>query len=385
MSGLEFLDDDLAQLDRQHLRRAKRIFPANHSDSRPLHDFASNDYLGLSQHPRVKAAAQDAIDAHGVGATASALVTGRSALLEALEQALADFEQQESAVVFPSGYAANVGTISALASDRDVVFCDRLNHASLIDGCKLSGARMRVYRHDRLDKLERELTKSAAYRRRFIVTDSVFSMDGDIAPLPSLCHLSERFDATMIVDEAHATGVIGENGRGVCEQLGVEHRVSVRIGTLSKAVGCLGGFVAGPVQLTDWLWNTARSQMFSTALPPAVCAATTAAIEIITAESDRRHQLHQQVRQFREGLAGIGIRVQSADSVPILPIIIGDPERTMTAARQLEHCGYVVGAIRHPTVPRQTERLRITISVSQGAEASGRLLEALASLDLSEK
>lgn len=384
MSGLEFLDGQMADLEQQHLRRSRRVFPSRSSDI-VSHNFASNDYLGLSQDPRVKSAAREALDIYGVGSTASALVTGRSALLEDLERTLADFEQQESAVVFPSGYAANVGTISALADDGDVVFCDRLNHASLIDGCKLSGARMRVYRHAQLDKLERELAKSAEYRRRFIVTDSIFSMDGDLAPLPDLCDLAERFDAAVIVDEAHATGVLGEHGRGVCEEQGVEHRVAVRIGTLSKAVGCLGGFVTGPKQLTDWLWNTARSQMFSTALPPSICAAATAAVEIIANEPERRQKLHQQVQHFRDRLSQLGIRVNSAARVPIIPIIIGEPKQTIESARQLEQRGFFVAAIRHPTVPRLTDRLRITISTDQGSAVTEQLLDALAALNLDQK
>ena len=220
----------------------------------------------------------------GVGATASALVSGRSPFHESLEHRLAEFERQESAVLFPTGYAANVGTIAALVNERDVIFCDRLNHASLIDGCRLSGAKLLVYRHNRLDKLETALQRGKNYQRRWIVTDSLFSMDGNPAPLPELADLAEEFDAGLIVDEAHATGVFGELGRGIAEWQGVEDRIAVRVGTLSKALGTLGGFVAGSSTVTEWLWNNARPQMFSTALPPAICAAACRAVELIEEE-----------------------------------------------------------------------------------------------------
>jgi 7-keto-8-aminopelargonate synthetase-like enzyme len=215
-------------------------------DGRRLRNFASNDYLNLAYDPQLVEAANRAMTESGIGATASALVTGRSQYHEALEQRLAEFEGHESAVLFPTGYAANVGAISALADERDVIFCDRLNHASLIDGCRLSGARFLVYRHEQLEKLKAALNRETGFRNRWIVTDSLFSMDGDAAPLGELCDIAERFEARLIIDEAHATGVFGEQGRGVAEWQGVEQRIAVRVGTLSKALGTMGGFVAGP-------------------------------------------------------------------------------------------------------------------------------------------
>lgn len=237
-------------------------------DGRRVCNFAGNDYLGLAHDPRVISAAEAALQEYGVGTGASALVCGRTKWHAKLERTLAEFEGQPAAVLFPTGMAANIGTVAALVGDQDVVFCDRFNHASLVDGCRLSGAKLRVYRHDDLDGLSRHLAQAAGHRRRWIVTDSVFSMDGDLAPLPAVCDLAERFDAALIVDEAHATGVFGEQGRGVCEVMNVEHRVAVRVGTLSKALGTLGGFVAGSEALIAYLWNSARTQMFSTALPP---------------------------------------------------------------------------------------------------------------------
>ena len=257
-----------------------------------------------------------------------------------------------------------MGTISALAGPEDVVFCDRLNHASLLDGCRLSRARLRIYRHRRLDRLQRELAKSAGYRSRFIVTDSIFSMDGDKAPLTELCDLGERYDADLIVDEAHATGVLGEQGRGLAEELGVEDRVAVRIGTLSKAIGGLGGFVAGSHELVDWLWNRSRTQMFSTALPPVLCAAAKRSLEIIAEEPSRRIGVCSHARDVKRRLAEGGIETSSAPGVPIIPIILGNPESTLAAAQQLEDAGLMVGAIRHPTVPQSTDRLRVTLSAT---------------------
>lgn len=299
--------DSLATVGLRRRQRVVRPLPggACEIDGRRMWNFASNDYLGLAGDSRVIAAAHAALSESGVGSRASALVTGRTEWHARLEETLARFEGQEAAILFPTGYAANVGTIAALVEDDDVVFCDRLNHASLIDGCRLSGAKLRVFRHSELDTLERELSKSADFRRRLIVTDAVFSMDGDVAPLRKLCDLAERFDAEVLVDEAHGTGVFGKYGRGVCEELEVENRVAVRVGTLSKAVGTLGGFVAGPQTLIDWLWNKARPQVFSTALPPAVCAAATAAIEIIQAEPERRAKLWRNCEFVRRELDAV--------------------------------------------------------------------------------
>lgn len=341
-------------------------------DGRPLSNFASNDYLGLAADPRLADAAKGALSEAGVGARASALVTGRTEWHARLEQALARFEGQEAAMLFPTGYAANVGTIAALIEDDDVVFCDRLNHASLIDGCRLSGAKLRVFRHSELETLERELQKAGGFRRRLIVTDAVFSMDGDVAPLCELCDLAERFDADVLVDEAHGTGVFGERGRGVCEQLSVENRVAVRVGTLSKAVGTLGGFVAGPQTLIDWLWNKARPQVFSTALPPAICAAATAAIEIIQDEPELRVHLWRNCEFVRRELVA-----WCGNSVgPIIPIVLGDPDRVIAAQRKLEERGCLVAAIRPPTVPQGTSRLRISLSAAHDQAALQNLVDA---------
>jgi 8-amino-7-oxononanoate synthase len=346
-------------------------------DGQRLWNFASNDYLGLAANPRLANAAKAALSDAGVGARASALVAGRTEWHERLEQALARFENQPAAILFPTGYAANVGTIAALVEEEDIVFCDRLNHASLVDGCRLSGAKLRVYRHWELETLERELQKATSFRRRLIVSDALFSMDGDLAPLCELCDLAERFDADVLVDEAHGTGVFGEHLRGVCEHFGVEQRVAVRVGTLSKAIGTLGGFVAGPQSLIDWLWNKARPQVFSTALPPAICAAAATAIEILQETPNLRQQLWRNCEFVRSRLAQSKLEVCPNSVGPIVPIILGDPEVAVMAQRKLEERGCLVAAIRPPTVPNGTSRLRISLSAAHDDAALQCLLDGL--------
>ncbi len=376
------MPDELAALERAGLRRNRReVRPlpdgACEIDGRRLWNFASNDYLGLAGDPQVVAAAHAAIADAGVGARASALVAGRTEWHAWLEQALARFEGQEAAILFPTGYAANVGTIAALVDENDTVFCDRLNHASLIDGCRLSGAKLRVFRHSELETLERELHKAADSRRRLIVSDAVFSMDGNIAPLRELCDLAARFEADVLVDEAHGTGVFGERGRGACEQLGIADRVAVRVGTLSKAIGTLGGFVAGPQSLIDWLWNKARPQVFSTALPPVICAAAVAAIEFIRSEPERRKNLWNNCEFVRRELAQLKIDVSANSVGPIIPIRVGDPDAAVAAQQKLEERGCLVAAIRPPTVPQGTSRLRISLSAAHDESALKQLVAAL--------
>jgi 8-amino-7-oxononanoate synthase len=379
MADWDWLNSDLQRLRDEGLWRDVRTIKSLPGgwcevDGRRVRNLSSNDYLNLAHDPRVIAAAKEALDEFGVGAGASALVSGRSPWHERLEATICEFERTEAAVLFPSGYAANVGTISALVSDQDVVFCDRLNHASLVDGCRMSGARLRVYRHDRLEILERELRKSSGNGRRWIVTDSVFSMDGDLAPLVELCDLAEEFDARVIVDEAHGTGVFGANGRGVCEHFGVEERVSLRIGTLSKAIGTLGGFVACSISVRDWLWHSARTHVFSTALPPAVCAAAVQSFGLIGSEPERRQHLMSLSAKFRKLMAG---RLLADGEGPIVPIRVEQPDLTQQMAAELLDAGFLVGSIRPPTVPHGTSRLRICMTAACGAdevESLARLL-----------
>lgn len=378
-SRLAWVAEDLARVEADGLYRPRReanLLPGGRIEvaGRTLVNFASNDYLGLATEPSVIAAAQAALGRGSVGSGASALVSGRTASHAELERTLAEFEGQEDAVLFPTGYAANVGTIAALVGAEDIVFSDRLNHSCLIDGSRLSGASFRVYRSDRLDGLERHLAAATCRRRRWIVTDGVFGMDGVVAPLADLCEIADRHDATLIVDEAHGTGVLGDHGRGACEQCGVEDRGIIRTGTLSKAVGALGGFVAGPKVLTDYLWHHAKTQMFSTALPSSLCAAASAALRLIAAEPERRTRLASLSDRLQDRLRQAGLNVPGDARVPIVPVLLGEPERAVAAGEELERRGFLVAVIRPPTVPRGTARLRVSLSAAHDEGA----LDALA-------
>ena len=380
--SLAWLAEELGDWASQGLlRRRRSVQPLADGwcevDGRRVLNFASNDYLNLACDPRVTAAAAEALSTFGVGSRASPLVCGRTTWHERLEQRLAEFEGQPAAILFPTGMSANVGTVAALAGPGDVVFCDKMNHASLVDGCRLSGAKLRVYQHRALTVLERELDKAANSHRRWIVTDSVFSMDGDLAPMSELCDLADRFDAALIVDEAHGTGVFGACGRGAAELLNVEHRIAVRVGTLSKAVGTLGGFVTGSQELIDYLWNHARTQIYSTALPPAICAAAVAALDIIASEPRRRERLLAASTLFREQLSAAGTESLPGSVGPIVPIVLTDPEAAVRTANHLEEQGFLVGAIRPPTVARGTSRLRIVVTTAHTDDDLARLSEAV--------
>lgn len=381
--SLDWLAGELAEWDAAGLRRQRRaVMPledgAIEVDGRRLINLAGNDYLGLAGDPRLKQATKQAIDESGCGARASALVCGRTIWHERLEERLARFKGAEAAVVFPTGYAANAGTIATLIGSGDAVFCDRLNHASLIDGSRNSGARFRVFPHLDLQTLERELKKSAGSRRRLIVTDSVFSMDGDVAPLVELSELSLRYDAMLLIDEAHATGVLGTLGRGLAEHDGIDKRNLISVGTLSKAVGAMGGFVTGSRALCDWLWNTARPQVFSTSLFTPAAAAACAALDVIAAEPWRRARLMELASRLRESLVSLGCRIPPTRIVtPIIPIILGEEARTVDAARRLEAAGFLVAAIRPPTVPRGQSRLRLSLHALLKDEQLGSLVSSL--------
>jgi 8-amino-7-oxononanoate synthase len=369
MSAEDFqkrLTGRLEELHRQGRHRARRRVQATSGTECRIGDnycvnFATNDYLGLSHHPDVVRAFTDAA-VQQVGAGASPLIAGRSEWHQRLESALAEFEQAETAVLFPSGYSANFGTLTSLAGSGDAIFSDRDNHASIIDGCRASGAKVYVYRHHELDRLEQAIgRRRREFQQVFLVTDAVFSMDGTLAPLRELCDIAERTDSVLIVDEAHGTGVFGDQGSGVCELLQVEGRVPVKIGTLSKAIGCLGGFTAGSNGLADWLWNSARSQFFSTALPPAVCAAAQESLLIIGADAERRRRLHQRCAWARERLLEYGLSTVTGGQGPIIPILMGDESLAVAVSSRLQEAGFLVPAIRPPTVPAGTSRLRMSI------------------------
>ena len=349
-------------------------------DGRELVNFGSNDYLDLAADPRLAEAAAEAAAEESWGSGASPLVCGRSRAHARLEEALARFEGTEDALVFASGFAANAGTIAALVGPGDAVFTDRKNHASLLDGCRLSRADVRAYPHGDSQRLDHLLARAGRDRRRLIVTDGLFSMDGDLAPLGELADVAERHGAMLLVDEAHATGVFGSQGRGTAEHLGVPDRVQVRIGTLSKALGSVGGFVAGRQSLVDWLVNRARPYVFSTAGPPAAAAAASAALEIVRGEPQRRQTLLARAEKLRAELVGRGWNIGRSES-QIIPVVLGRAELAVAAAAALRERGLFVPAVRPPTVAEGEACLRISLSCGHTPEMIDALVECLNELD----
>jgi len=381
---LAWIDDALGELERDGLRRqlAVRSGPQTSRvvlDGRELINFGSNDYLGLAADERLIAAARAASEREGWGSGASPLVSGRGEVQTELERRLAEFEGVDAALVFASGFAANAGVIPALVDEPDAIFGDAKNHASLIDGCRLSKATRFIYPHGDCEELEVLLGWSAGFRRRLIVTDSVFSMDGDLAPLSRLAELAERYDAMLMVDEAHATGVFGANGRGVVERLDLHDRVHIRMGTLSKAFGTGGGFVCGRRSLIDWLANRARTYVFSTAQPAATNAAAITALDITREEPFRRRELLENCAGFRRRLIEQGWNVGRSES-QIVPIVIGDAGRTMALATRLREAGFFVPGIRPPSVPEGESLMRVSVCYHHTQDTLEKLVVQLADL-----
>lgn len=350
-------------------------------DGREFLNFSSNDYLGLANDPVLKRAGIEAIEKYGVGAGASRLVSGNLEPYRQLEDRLARFKNKEAAVVFGSGYAANVGTITSLVGDGDTVVLDKLDHASIIDGARQSGATIRVYPHKNLKKLEDILRQSTG--RVLIVTETVFSMDGDLAPLAEIVALKEKYGAWLMIDEAHATGLYAKNRRGMAEAADVEDRIDVTLGTLSKALGCAGGFVVGSQTLIDFLRNRARSLIYSTALPPATVAAASAAVDFVMSDAghERRDQLWRNVSEMKNGLSKLGIQNESRS--PIIPVIIGDETAAVEVSRKLHDAGIFVPAIRFPTVPKGKARLRVTVTAAHSSQDVAEFLRAVGATFLS--
>ncbi len=323
----------------------------------------SNDYLGLANHPALRQAAVQAMERYGFGSGASRLVSGTSSVHCALENRLALFKGTEAALALNSGYAANTGIIPAITGAGDVILSDSLNHASIIDGCRLSKAEVRVYRHKDVEQVEMFLKKGLKAGRRLIVTDGVFSMDGDIAPLKDLAFLSEKYEAILMVDDAHGTGVLGRTGKGTVEHFGLSGRVPVQMGTLGKAFGSFGAYAAGSRDLINMLVNRARSFIYGTSLPALVCAASLAAIDIVEQDAERRERLWKNRSQFVDGLKSIGINTGDSET-PIVPIIIGDSGRALKASEKLFEYGIYAPAIRPPTVPADAARIRTTVTAA---------------------
>ncbi len=369
------------------------------AQGRSLINFSSNNYLGLANDTRLKAAAIAATEKFGTGSGASRLITGSMLLHHQLEEKLAQFKGAESAVVFNSGYQANIGVIASLMREGDVIYSDSLNHASIVDGCRLSKAKTQIYRHGEVGHLE-ELLKDHSplprgervNTRRLIVTDSVFSMDGDAAPLKNLASLAEKYDCWLMVDEAHATGVFGPNGKGLVEATWPEgipvflKERLIQMGTLGKALGSFGAYVAGSRELTEFLINKARAFIYTTSLPPAVIAASLAAIEIVEKEPERRNKLWENVAHLNARLQKTVYREQQTSRLlfpitcnlsPIFPLIIGNSQKALTVSQKLFEKGFWVTAIRYPTVAQGTERLRLTLMTTHTKTQIDALVETL--------
>lgn len=363
----EWMNSELARLEARGRRRWLRECAAEAAADSNRLNFSSNDYLGLARHPAVIEAAVAAAWEWGVGATASPHLCGRRPVHAELERRLAKFNGAEAALVFPSGYAANLGAISALVGRGDTVFADRLAHASLLDGARLSGATLRRFRHNDVNHLEEMLRAAPASGRRLVVTESVFSMDGDFAPLAEVARCAAEHGAALYVDEAHALGVYGPGGAGLLTEAGVRGGGVVAIGTLSKALGSQGGLIAGTADLREWLVQSARSLMYSTGLSPIAAAAALAALDVLAREPDRPARLRHLATQFRQRLRELGVAVADGDC-PIVPVILGDDHRAMEAAARLREEGILAVAIRPPTVPEGAARIRFTVTLNLSPE-----------------
>ncbi len=337
----------------------------------------SNDYLSLSADPAVRSAAVEAVGRWGFGAGASRLVSGTSELHIELERSLADFKGCEASAVTSTGWMANHAAIHALAGSGDLILCDKLDHASIIDAARACGATLRTYAHRDVSRAEALLHRlRQRYRRCLIVTDSLFSMDGDVAPLAELVELKRRFDAQLLIDEAHATGVLGAHGRGAAELLGVEEHVDATVGTLSKALGSMGGFVAGPGVLIETIRNTARAFIYTTAPPPAACAAALTALRIVRDQPERRGRLLELAADLRDRLRADGMDTRDSQS-QIIPVVIGDAGEAVRVSRALFDAGFFAAAIRPPTVPRGTSRLRVSLCSGHETADIERFADAL--------
>ena len=339
----------------------------------------SNNYLGLANHPKVKDAAIKAIEKYGFGSGASRLVSGNMELHEELEQRIARFKDTEAALVFNSGYHANIGIIPALASRGNLIFSDKLNHASIVDACILSRARLIRYPHKDMDALEKLLKKNSpltTHHSPLIITDGIFSVDGDIAPLKELSELADKYKCMLMVDDAHATGVLGSKGKGTSEHFGIDNPNRIQMGTLGKALGCFGAYVAGSRKLIDYLINKARSFIYTTSLPPSVCAASIAAIDIIEDEPQLRQNLWDRIKFFRKGLKEAGLNTMQSET-QIIPILIGKADKTVKISNNLLDKGVFVQAIRPPTVPEGTSRLRITLMATHSWDDLKYALETI--------
>ena len=374
-------ENELRELSDKGLRRSLKEISGPQGreiilEGRKVLNFCSNNYLGLADDPRIVEAACSSLKSEGFGSGASRLVCGNMESHRSLQEAVAKLKKTEQCLLFSSGYMANVGIISGLFGRDDLIISDKLNHASIVDGIILSRADSKRYAHKDMDALEDILKNTGKYRRKLIVTDSVFSMDGDLAPLQEIVSLSNKYDALVMVDEAHAFGVLGENGSGLVEQLGLHGQIDIQMGTFSKAAGTYGAYCCGSKAMIDLLVNRARSFIYTTGLPPSVAAASLEAVRIIESDRTLRQKLAQQAQYLREGLKQLGFDTM-ASQTPIIPVLLKDAAIAMEFSRRLLECGIFVQAIRPPTVPVNSSRLRITVMATHVKEDIEYLLELM--------
>jgi len=375
-----FLSDELDQLRAQGLFRPLRVLGSAQDtevvvDGKRVLNLSSNNYLGLTTHPRLEAAMIKATEEWGAGSGAVRTIAGTMTIHEELERRLADFKHTEASLVFQSGFTANLGVLQSLVKEGDVIISDELNHASIIDGIRLSKAERSIFKHRDVDDLERHLEKHRDKRVKLVVTDGVFSMDGDIAPLPAIVERAERFQALVMVDDAHASGVLGKNGRGSVNHFGLDGRVDLQMGTLSKAIGVLGGYVAGARPVRDFLIHRARPFLFSTSHPPGVAAACIAALDVLLAEPERIDRLWKNTKRFKDGLKRLGFET-GASETPITPVIVGKGAVAMQLSDRLFSLGVFAQGIGFPTVPEGRARIRTIVTSGHSEAQLDQALEA---------
>ncbi|SDX15691.1 glycine C-acetyltransferase [Marininema mesophilum] len=380
MKGFEYLEKEIRQWQDAGTYRSLTELESDQGarvviNGKEVIQLSSNNYLGLTTHPRVKQAALEAIERFGAGTGSVRTIAGTFSMHEDFERELAEFKHTEAALVFQSGFTANVGILATILSDQDVVISDELNHASIIDGIRLTKAGRRIYKHTDMEDLEAALKETQDARTRLIVTDGVFSMDGDVAPLPEIVELAEKYHALVMVDDAHASGVMGRNGRGTVDHFDLNGRVHIQVGTLSKAVGVLGGYVAGPAVLRDYLIHRARPFLFSTSHPPAVTEACRAAIQVLKEEPELIDKLWSNTRMFKEGLAKLGFNTGKSDT-PITPVIVGQDALAMKFSDALLEEGVYAQGIAFPTVKRNQARVRTIVTAAHSREDLEYALEA---------
>jgi glycine C-acetyltransferase len=384
---LSYLTDQLNELKAKGTHFRLRVLedeqaPVCTFDGKKVINLASNNYLGLTTHPKLREAALEATRKYGVGSGAVRTIAGTMKIHMELEEKIAHFKNVEACVVFQSGFAANAGTVSAILGKDDFIISDELNHASIIDGARLSKAKILVFRHKDMGHAEEQLAGVKNQPgRKLLITDGVFSMDGDIGPLPALCDLAEKYGAIMMVDDAHASGVLGRNGRGTVDHFHVHGRVDVQVGTLSKAIGALGGYVCGSKDLIDFLYHRARPFLFSTSHPPSVAATCIAAFDVLEQEPERMERLWENTRFWKEELGSLGFNIGGvntpASETPITPIIIGDGKLTMEFSRELFKEGVLGTGIAFPTVPEGKARVRTIMTATHTREELEQALEVL--------